>query len=203
MSSEQEVDAGDNVLNLSFLDVLCCGLGGAICLFLVFSVMPHRGKSGGLQQGQSTATSGNGDARVIGAQFEEFRDRVRFGAILIRVDVSQVAGTLADDAASWQSFPNDCSSFIERLPGNKVVACGMFIPKGMNPNRSGRFQLKCDPAVEHTITATAQVGGSLPQSLTVTIPTLELAAAQDPRDVFEFRLFDKDKWISSPYEKLR
>lgn len=38
-SKDGEVDA----ISMSFLDVLSCGLGGTILLFIILSVMPHRG----------------------------------------------------------------------------------------------------------------------------------------------------------------
>ena len=49
--SREELPRSEDVLTISFLDVLSCGFGAAIYLFLVFSIMPHNGTQTGAVQG--------------------------------------------------------------------------------------------------------------------------------------------------------
>jgi hypothetical protein len=64
MAPDEEI-ATPETLSLSFIDVLSCGLGGAILLFLIFAIMPHIGAAS-----QLTDAGGGSAASLspIGAQ---------------------------------------------------------------------------------------------------------------------------------------
>ena len=61
----------DNGLSTSFLDVLCCGLGGATLLFLVFATLPHLGSRVGVRVPR---WSGGDDREgLVGVRLDERR----------------------------------------------------------------------------------------------------------------------------------
>jgi hypothetical protein len=64
-----------STLAISFLDVLSCGLGAAILLFLVFSVLPHQGVS--QSSGERDLVAGLGaEIRELGVDIDD-KDEVR------------------------------------------------------------------------------------------------------------------------------
>lgn len=104
-TQQDEPNAHDeDVLSLSFLDVLCCGLGAAIYLFLVFSVMPHIGVAGLPETTQ--LPSGGIDAvnRRAGVRLDTF-DPVAVAPVHINVHLAGVSIEIAQQLEfRWEGF---------------------------------------------------------------------------------------------------
>lgn len=118
-------------LALSFLDVLSCGLGGAVCLFLIFSVMPHIGQAGG--QARSTGNFvGNEAGRPVGAKFVDLKDQVQNSVISLSVKVRGPANALAK-AVEFRNLPRQ-TVFSER-GANNLIEWFAFNDNGVSPTR--------------------------------------------------------------------
>lgn len=81
----EPVQAQDT-LGLSFLDVLSCGLGASIYLFLVFSVMPHSGQANAATQSPEARSGSEAQARRLGARFD-YTDAIRQSDFQIEIRV--------------------------------------------------------------------------------------------------------------------
>lgn len=118
-------------LALSFLDVLSCGLGGAVCLFLIFSVMPHIGQAGG--QASSTGNFvGKEAGRPVGAKFVDLKDQVQNSVISVSVKVRGPADSLAN-AVEFRNLPRR-TVFSERS-ANNLIEWFAFNDNGVPPSR--------------------------------------------------------------------
>lgn len=104
---EDRPPAQGDTLSLSFLDVLSCGLGAAIYLFLLFSVMPHVGQVGAGQRSRASAEGTDAIAREVGARFENWDDIVKNAASVIhlRIVASQPNAINVDDRISFTGLP--------------------------------------------------------------------------------------------------
>lgn len=114
-SSEPET-TGTDTLSLSFLDVMSCGLGASIILFMVFSVMPHHGQIGSGKQEQALNTVSALESRPVGARFVELRDAVKRSDLQIIVYLKKSdpgAPELQDGSIRFTNLPS-------RLPRPRV-----------------------------------------------------------------------------------
>lgn len=119
--------ASEDTLALSFLDVLSCGLGGAICLFLIFSVMPHVGHTGAGESIQTKVTGQDARAQTVGAKFDDWEDVVYNAPIQIIVSLKY----------KTEPFPNPPPSIsseqieLRGLPrsAEKAIPRGLKSPK--------------------------------------------------------------------------
>ncbi len=95
----------EDVLSLSFLDVLCCGLGAAIYLFLVFSVMPHVGMAGTPDTPQDLLAGRDTRAAQVGVRLD-IVDPVEVAPIFVALHVYGVQPGQAEDViVRWEGFP--------------------------------------------------------------------------------------------------
>jgi hypothetical protein len=109
--------AGEDVLSLSFLDVLSCGLGAAIYLFLIFSIMPHLGTSLGASEERQ---SSKGYAEAIGIQ--SIHSLVRNSAVSIDVRIANVEPDVFPVDPWNGTLPNQASrTKAVKLPSGPVL----------------------------------------------------------------------------------
>ena len=121
---------------LSFLDVLSCGLGAAVLLFLIFAAMPRYAKSA-TSQGGERSQDRRQQARGSVAEQE-----VRGFAVAVR-SVTVRGQATGEDAVvgEWAGIEDDCLQRVhsEGDSSTFVVIC----PQGLRPSR--RATLTIDP----------------------------------------------------------
>lgn len=79
-------DDATSPLVASFIDVLSCGLGGAVLLFLIFSVMPHKGVTSRTDASDLKAGTAN-ELRERGAVLKDFKDKVERAITIIELEL--------------------------------------------------------------------------------------------------------------------
>lgn len=143
-SSGDSFDTADHpredTLSLSFLDVLSCGLGAAIYLFLIFSVMPHIGQAGAGTSARSEALGHDASAGTIGAKFDNWHDIVANAPITIIVslkkrgdDAAAVLPPVLEDAVSFRGLPRSARSYHKGTPDSAIQEWVVMLEQGLRP----------------------------------------------------------------------
>ena len=115
--SDEPPLAGEDVLSLSFLDVLSCGLGAAIYLFLIFSIMPHLGATLGASEGRQ---SSKGYSDAVGIQ--SIHSLVRNSTVSIDVRIANVEPDVFPLDPWNGTLPNQASrTKAVKLPSGPVL----------------------------------------------------------------------------------
>lgn len=190
MSAPPEEDP----LALSSLDVLCCGLGATIYLFLIFSVMPHLGES--RQPARTNGGSdGNRSGSPKGARLEEGSATPVFSALIrvhVRSDLSLPQHSWSWDRPRGQNAWEFATPSIE----NEPWISGITVPAGMRADKRLKFMLDRSTWISRagsTFRVEVWVGGSH-RHFDVVIPANP--PAHDRPTLFELA-FDQrpDSWL--------
>jgi len=114
---DQNDDEEEDVLGLSFIDVLSCSLGGAIFLFLIFAVMPHFQERGGAAD---SGTGAYGTAQQAGLPLPG--DPAKVMTVMIQVTLSHTQ-SLGIDAGNhaWEGLPEEITPHFESRGDGKQV----------------------------------------------------------------------------------
>jgi hypothetical protein len=194
----QRQDEEEDALALSFLDVLCCGLGATIYLFLLFSIMPHLGSSG-RDAGQKT---GIGSKSAVGA-LEEEGDRVLIAPVLVQVQFPR-GYNLKESDLQWEGFPEErmVQSVIPSSAASPFTVVAL-VPHGFNPAKGGSrnlvFSVKrkvLQPGTKEPLFVRVCVGGGR-QEANLKFP--DPAAGAEWVQLVDLDLFHVDKkWIHVP-----
>lgn len=191
MAAREEEDT----LALSFLDVLCCGLGATIYLFLVFSVLPHTGEESGASA--SPAAAGKDRSGVpLGARWEVSDAPVV--SALTRIHVRSVS-PLAAGEVEFPELPHgkfdSYSTPDMTAPWTYVVT----VPRGLPPDRDLTFTVASSALARFPAGASFRVtvwvgSGVREQTITAPLPNPRVSGAVS---VFRVRLSQvPDEWIS-------
>lgn len=135
--------AVEDTLSLSFLDVLSCGLGAAIYLFLIFSVMPHVGQTGAGERTSSKLTGKGTVSRSVGAKIDGWNDIVKNAPIEIFVTfvyaegAAPVTGEIFDSRhLRLDGLPRNAESFLPERMAN-AWRCRTALNQGIkNPTQT-------------------------------------------------------------------
>lgn len=97
---------------LSFIDVVSCGLAAALLLFLVYTVLPHIGRSGSIRASITSIYAPTGSERnVAGLAKDEKSVTQAITVMSVTVDVAPVG---KNALAEWKDLPRDCQQYVLR-----------------------------------------------------------------------------------------
>lgn len=170
----------EDSLSLSFLDVLSCGLGAAIYLFLIFSVMPHIGQAGAGTSAKSEALGHDANAGTVGAKFDNWHDVVANAPITIIVSVKKRSDDAAvasppvlEDAISFRGLPRGARSYHKGTPDSTLQDWVVMLEQGIRPADK---EIECIVTRENTMSdrdcaVRVLVGGGPQQRESLTLKT--------------------------------
>ena len=120
-----DLNEGDN-LALSFLDVLSCGLGSTIALFLILSVLPHVGSD---KPGASAVAGSAEELRNAGARLRSNRNVAKNALVTITIVL--------------QGCPDDAELVAKGITLSPTQPAPRFIRRELvDPAQRIRFQLR-------------------------------------------------------------
>lgn len=193
--------ASEDTLALSFLDVLSCGLGAGICLFLIFSAMPHIGQTGSGLNLQSDVLGQDAIARNVGAKFNDWDEVVRNAPIQIIVSLNYTAGPLPNppphitaDQIQLRGLPRSSEKPLPRgLASHLRCEWHAYLNEGLRPPSQPISGFVRDEKLlaGYECLVDVSVGGSVRQ-----VATIPLRASGDGklRKIFDLKFTD-GKWI--------
>lgn len=190
--ASEPYDASADVMAMSFLDVLSCGLGGAICLFLVFSVLPHSGDQSSVVGSQGSASK---QTAFLGARFRDFSDVVRNAHVVIEIRSDK---RVANDAIHIIGLRPMQKKFISTSNAGMGSLTTIQIPNGVDPRRVLRITYEGALRGEVTFTAKAKVGVSRDEESGQLLTSNSLNIASDARlELFSIDFKRDGAWIES------
>lgn len=189
MTTEEDLMTPDT-LGLSFIDVLSCGLGGAIFLFLIFSAMPHLGSSSQLDTQMEDSEGSFSPASMQqlaepGIQSEDELDAIGLSPLMVTVRVLSPPAYKIPQTA-WEANGDLSLSTV----GSQVAM--IFLPQAKSVGQlSPKFVLPAGPEV--TLQVDVIHAGNSPQEQKVVVPQ-----RNDPRVVFQlqFPTLEHNIWLN-------
>jgi hypothetical protein len=157
----------DGTTVMYFLDVLTSGLGAAILLFIVFSVLPHFGDSGAKS---ATGAEDPAAGPPVGAAADPLEAMARQTTVTFAATVVQTS-PVAPKSGRWVGVPparpgvvREAEEFLDDRPGERLFL--ITSQKGVSPDAKVRFELLNPPAGDFDVVVRVSVGG-LPQARTL------------------------------------
>ena len=156
MSDTADDDQAEaDAYTLSFIDVVSCGLAAALLLFLVYTVLPHMGRSGSLRANVTSMYAPPGIERNTSGLAKDERSAKL--AITVMTVVAKVPPTLAP-TVKWKGLPRECHSHVIRMREEVmfVASCARGVPRDVI------VSLVANPGTVEPVGAKAKmfVGGS-------------------------------------------
>jgi hypothetical protein len=193
--------AAEDTLSLSFLDVLSCGLGAAIYLFLIFSVMPHVGQTGAGERTPSQLTGKGTVSRSVGAKIDGWNDIVKNAPIEILVTfiyapgVAPVAGESFDGRQlRLDGLPRNSESFVPERLAN-AWRCRTALDHGMkNPTQTITGVLRNEQQLKTNGIEKCEIEVFVGGVRQVCVPFLISQDSMGERRAFELKFAEKE-WI--------
>jgi hypothetical protein len=141
LKSREDLPRSEDVLTISFLDVLSCGFGAAIYLFLVFSIMPHSGTQTGASQGYSRRQPVSDSAGINALQ-----ELAKFAVIEIEVVLNDRHAFILPTDPWNNSLPNSAEKLeqVSSKDGSSLLLSA-HIESGKTIDRLVRFHLEPPP----------------------------------------------------------
>lgn len=190
MPQEQE----DDFLSLSFLDVLSCGLGASILLFIIFAAMPHQGSDATVNY----RDGGGADDRFTptGAVLEAFRNPVTNATIKVSISIQTDTPEKNQDLKDYLDQIH-ISRIKDMLPGTTYEDKGRIIRSWVATSGFGHQQPSISmrdnklPMTELSAWVTVSVGGCRQQRL------FTFTTTNSRTSLLRFELTDKGEWIKN------
>lgn len=198
--SEEYLPRSQDVLSLSFLDVLSCGFGAATLLFLIFSVMPHMGTRLGSIAGKSVQ---EGKANAVG--ITTIDDLVRHSVVFIEVRIKSPPHAIAlIPSDPWdQTLPSRATRITPTSPnGGAEVLFAARIDSGKQVKDQIRVRLiPPTPPADLVVEITVAMGGSTSPPGPVTIKAADLAKSGGVVAVIDLHSGDSKTWVATAGSK--
>lgn len=193
----------DDTLGLSFLDVLCCGLGAAIALFLIFSVLEHSGVVGAMNVSQ-TVLGEDQVLATIGEVYPDLEERVANSVFqcVIRFEVNE--GTpqpIPRHALSLRRPVRGMDEVFSSASDNKFFEYRAIKRDGVSPSVPLVFELRGPLELNgYSCRVIVGIGNSeFAQHATIGLP--ERVLASDSHVLFRIDLLNRESWIQTENEE--
>lgn len=154
---------GEDGVALSFLDVLSSGLGAAIILFLIFSVLPHFGDSREPGAGSAGGGGSTGSGKTGASPAKDFDAVVGSATLAVLVLIERQNGAQSD--GRWPALA-ERHGFVETgfaheaNPNQQLYMA--FVFRGVKPAIANRIRFELSEGARQPFkcTVTLLVGGS-------------------------------------------
>lgn len=123
----EDEESEEDAYTLSFIDVVSCGLAAALLLFLVYTVLPHMGRSGTIHATVTSTYAPPGTERIAaGVAKDERTAKLAITVMSVSVEISAKDGA----GIRWEGLPKGCHSHVltARTQLMFISSCAAGIP---------------------------------------------------------------------------
>lgn len=157
--ADQDEAGAEGAETLSFIDVVSCGLAASLLLFLVYTVLPHVGRSGAIRSTVTSSVAPPGEERnAAGLAKDEKSARLAITVFSVAVHL----GSIPPEQVRWKDLPPDCGQYFIRREKDAMFVASCT--RGVKPDVVVALELRRSDADASQIRTdpTLFVGGATP-----------------------------------------